>query len=186
MVRLAGEYPGTAKDLCALDHRNPYELLVATILSAQCTDERVNMVTPTLFARYPTPRALAAADPRELETLIHSTGFFRQKAKSLLGVAAATADQFGGELPREIDTLVTLPGIGRKTAERLVLELKDKVELIAITNASARSEASGDVLNALLALGYNDKEANWAVQQLQGTTAVTEGIRQALKLLSKS
>jgi endonuclease-3 len=99
-----------------LRHENAWQLLVATILSAQCTDERVNMVTPALFARYPTPRALAGADARELETLIHSTGFFRQKAKSLLGVAAATADEFGGELPRELDTLVTLPGIGRKTA----------------------------------------------------------------------
>jgi endonuclease-3 len=101
---------------CALRHDNAWQLLVATILSAQCTDERVNMVTPALFARYPTPRALADADVRELETLIHSTGFFRQKAKSLLGVATATANEFGGELPRELDTLVTLPGIGRKTA----------------------------------------------------------------------
>jgi len=110
---LADAYPDA---WCALRHENAWQLLVATILSAQCTDERVNMVTPTLFARYPTPRALADADVRELETLIHSTGFFRQKAKSLLGVAAATADEFGGKLPRDLDTLVTLPGIGRKTA----------------------------------------------------------------------
>jgi endonuclease-3 len=110
---LAAEHPDAH---IALDYTTPLELLVATILSAQCTDERVNMVTPGLFARYPTPRALAAADPAELETLIHSTGFFRQKAKSLLGVAAAVADEYGGELPRELDTLVTLPGIGRKTA----------------------------------------------------------------------
>jgi len=100
----------------ALRHENAWQLLVATILSAQCTDERVNMVTPALFARYPTPAALAAAEPRELEALIHSTGFFRQKAKSLLGVAAATAGQYGGKLPRDLETLVTLPGIGRKTA----------------------------------------------------------------------
>jgi endonuclease-3 len=110
---LADAYPDA---WCALRHENAWQLLVATILSAQCTDERVNMVTPTLFARYPTPRALADADVRELEALIHSTGFFRQKAKALLGVAAATANEFGGELPRELDTLVTLPGIGRKTA----------------------------------------------------------------------
>jgi endonuclease-3 len=89
---------------------------VATILSAQCTDERVNMVTPGLFRRYPTPRDLAAADPAELESLIHSTGFFRQKAKSLRGVATAVARDFGGDLPRAMETLVTLPGIGRKTA----------------------------------------------------------------------
>lgn len=112
-ARLADAYPDA---WCALRHENAWQLLVATILSAQCTDERVNMVTPKLFARYPTPKALAAADPEELETLIHSTGFFRQKAKSLLGVAAATAEEYGGELPRDLDVLVTLPGIGRKTA----------------------------------------------------------------------
>lgn len=110
---LADAYPDA---WCALRHENAWQLLVATILSAQCTDERVNLVTPVLFARYPSPRALAAADAAELEQLIHSTGFFRQKAKSLLGVAAAVTDTFGGELPRELDTLVTLPGIGRKTA----------------------------------------------------------------------
>jgi endonuclease-3 len=110
---LADAYPDA---WCALRHENAWQLLVATILSAQCTDERVNMVTPALFARYPTPAALAAAAPAELETLIHSTGFFRQKAKSLLGVAAATAREYAGELPRDLDTLVTLPGIGRKTA----------------------------------------------------------------------
>ncbi|MCC6847937.1 MAG: endonuclease III [Deltaproteobacteria bacterium] len=110
---LADAYPDA---WCALRHENAWQLLVATILSAQCTDERVNAVTPTLFARYPTPRVLAAAEPRELERIIHSTGFFRQKAKSLLGVARATADEFGGELPRDLATLVTLPGIGRKTA----------------------------------------------------------------------
>ncbi len=110
---LADAYPDA---WCALRHENAWQLLVATILSAQCTDERVNMVTPALFARYPTPRALADADPRALETLIHSTGFFRQKAKALRGVAAATADEFGGTLPRDLDALVKLPGIGRKTA----------------------------------------------------------------------
>ncbi len=114
---LADAYPDA---WCALRHENAWQLLVATILSAQCTDERVNQVTPNLFARYPTPKALAAADPAELEALIHSTGFFRQKAKSLLGVAAAVDETFGGELPRELDTLVTLPGIGRKTANVLL------------------------------------------------------------------
>ena len=110
---LADAYPDA---WCALRHENAWQLLVATILSAQCTDDRVNLVTPALFARYPTPRALADAEPAELERLIHSTGFFRQKAKSLLGVAAATADDLGGELPRDLDALVKLPGIGRKTA----------------------------------------------------------------------
>jgi endonuclease-3 len=111
--RLADAYPDA---WCALRHESPWQLLVATILAAQCTDERVNMVTPGLFARYPDPAALAAADPDALETMIHSTGFFRQKAKALRAVAAAVAGDFGGELPRDIDVLVTLPGVGRKTA----------------------------------------------------------------------
>ena len=110
---LADAYPDAA---CALRHEDAWQLLVATILSAQCTDERVNMVTPALFKRYPSPAAMAAADTAELEKLIHTTGFFRQKAKSLRGVAAAIAHRFGGELPRDMETLVTLPGIGRKTA----------------------------------------------------------------------
>ena len=113
--RLAEEYPGTATDLCALDHSNPYELLVATILSAQTTDERVNMVTPALFAKYPRPEDLAAADPAELETIIQSTGFFRNKTRSLMGMAAALVERFGGEVPRRLSDLVTLPGVGRKT-----------------------------------------------------------------------
>jgi endonuclease III len=113
--RLAEEYPGTATDLCALDHSNPYELLVATILSAQTTDERVNMVTPAVFAKYPRPEDLAAADPAELETIIQSTGFFRNKTRSLMGMAAALVERFGGEVPRKLSDLVTLPGVGRKT-----------------------------------------------------------------------
>ncbi|MGH9287137.1 MAG: endonuclease III [Acidimicrobiales bacterium] len=113
--RLAEEYPGTATDLCALDHSNPYELLVATILSAQTTDERVNMVTPAVFAKYPRPEDLAAADPAELEAIIGSTGFFRNKTRSLMGMAAALVERFGGEVPRKLSDLVTLPGVGRKT-----------------------------------------------------------------------
>ena len=115
-ARLADEYPGTPVELCALRHRNPFELLVATILSAQSTDERVNLVTPKLFERYPTPADLAAADPTELETLIHSTGFFRQKTKSLVGMGRAIEERFDGEVPHAIEDLVTLPGVGRKTA----------------------------------------------------------------------
>jgi endonuclease III len=113
--RLAEEYPGTATELCALDHSNPYELLVATILSAQTTDERVNMVTPAVFAKYPRPADLAAADPAELETIIQSTGFFRSKTRSLMGMAAALVERFGGEVPHKLSDLVTLPGVGRKT-----------------------------------------------------------------------
>ena len=99
----------------ALHHTNAYELLVATILSAQSTDERVNMVTPALFARYPTPADLAAADPTELEELIHSTGFFRAKAKNLIGMAHAVEERYSGKIPSEIADFVTLPGVGRKT-----------------------------------------------------------------------
>ncbi len=115
-VRLAAEHPGGPADLCELHHRNAFELLVATILSAQSTDANVNRVTPALFARYPTAATLAAADPGELEVEIHATGFFRSKTKSLLGMAAALVERFGGEVPSAIDDLVTLPGVGRKTA----------------------------------------------------------------------
>jgi endonuclease-3 len=115
MRRLADEYPGTAVELCELDHSNPFELLCATILSAQTTDKMVNSVTPTLFARYPTAADLAHADPAELEDVVRSTGFYRNKAKSLIGMANALVDRFDGEVPRALDDLVTLPGVGRKT-----------------------------------------------------------------------
>ncbi len=114
--RLALEYPGTAQEVCELDHSSPFELLAATILSAQCTDVRVNMVTPALFARYPTPADLAHADQVELEEIIRSTGFYRNKAKSLIGMARAVEERFGGEVPTAMRDAVTLPGVGRKTA----------------------------------------------------------------------
>jgi len=101
---------------CALDHANAYELLAATILSAQSTDMRVNMVTPTLFAKYPTPADLAVADPAEVETIVQSTGFFRAKARSLLGMSKALVEAYDGRVPPDIDALVMLPGVGRKTA----------------------------------------------------------------------
>lgn len=115
-ARLADEYPGSATTLCALRHNGPFELLVATILSAQSTDERVNMVTPALFAAFATPEALAAAPPEAVEELIFSTGFFRAKARSLRGMARAVVDRFGGEVPSAMEDLTTLPGVGRKTA----------------------------------------------------------------------
>lgn len=116
VTRLADEYPGSAADLCALRHRNPFELLGATILSAQSTDERVNTVTPALFDAYPTPEALAAGSPEVVERLIHSTGFFRAKTRSLLGMAQAVAERYGGAVPSKMEDLITLPGVGRKTA----------------------------------------------------------------------
>lgn len=112
-ARLAAAYPDAH---CELDYRTPYELLVATILSAQCTDVRVNLVTPAFFARYPTPRALARAEREDVEELIRSTGFFRNKAKSLIGMAQALTEHHRGEVPREMVTLRELPGVGRKTA----------------------------------------------------------------------
>ena len=116
VARLAREYPGSAASLCALSHDGPFQLLVATILSAQTTDERVNLVTPALFARYPGPHELAAADPGEVEELIHPTGFFRAKTRSLVGMATAVVERYGGQVPSALDDLVTLPGVGRKTA----------------------------------------------------------------------
>lgn len=101
---------------CALVHEGPFQLLAATILSAQCTDARVNMVTPILFEKYPDAQAMADADPEELEEVIRSTGFFRAKARSLLGMAARLRDEYGGEVPRDLEALITLPGVGRKTA----------------------------------------------------------------------
>lgn len=111
--RLALEYPDA---VCELDHRNAFELLAATILSAQSTDARVNMVTPALFARYPDAEALAAAEPTELEEIIHSTGFFRAKARSLMGMATELVERFDGQVPGAMADLVSLPGVGRKTA----------------------------------------------------------------------
>src|SRR6266536_1402370 len=123
--RLAKHYPDAH---CALDFTSPFQLLVATILSAQCTDKRVNMVTPALFKRYRTPAALAAANPEELEELIKSTGFFRNKTKSLIGMSTAVAEQHGGRVPDELDVLVKLPGVGRKTANVVLGNAYDKNE----------------------------------------------------------
>jgi len=114
--RLAAQFPGDARELCALRHDGAFQLLVATILSAQTTDERVNLVTPALFRAFPTPEDLAGADPGELEEIIRSTGFFRAKARSLAGMAQALVARFAGIVPQTLDGLVTLPGVGRKTA----------------------------------------------------------------------
>lgn len=101
---------------CALDYTNPFELLVATILSAQCTDERVNMVTPHLFKKYPTPKAMAKAPVESIEEIIRSTGFFKNKAKNLKACAAALVEKHKGEVPQDLEALVELAGVGRKTA----------------------------------------------------------------------
>ncbi|GAB7140913.1 hypothetical protein RsTz2092_08690 [Deferribacterales bacterium RsTz2092] len=110
---LSARYP---EPKCALVHDNPYELIVATILSAQCTDKQVNKVTPALFKKYPTPNKLAKATLADVEVLIHSTGFFKHKAKNLIGMAQAVVNIYNGEIPQNMDELTSLPGVGRKTA----------------------------------------------------------------------
>ncbi|HMA23335.1 MAG TPA: endonuclease III [Gemmatimonadaceae bacterium] len=136
--RLAKHYPDAH---CALDFKTPFQLLVATILSAQCTDKRVNMVTPALFKRYRTAEALAAANPEELEELIKSTGFFRNKSKSLIGMSAAVAERHGGRIPDELDALVKLPGVGRKTANVLLGNAYDKNEGVVVDTHVGRVSA---------------------------------------------
>jgi len=112
LVELRKAYPDV---VCALNHRNAWELTVATILSAQCTDVRVNLVTPKLFATFPTPKAMAAASLPELEELIRTTGFFRNKAKSIQGAARIVTEKFGGKVPQTMEEILTLPGVARKT-----------------------------------------------------------------------
>ncbi len=114
--RLAVCYPGSVADLCELAFESPFQLLAATVLSAQTTDIRVNSVTPALFARYPTPADLACAEPGELEEIIHQTGFFRAKARSLIGLGRELDERFDGTVPTAMGDLVSLPGVGRKTA----------------------------------------------------------------------
>ena len=112
-ARLRAAYPGAN---CALEHQDPFQLVVATILSAQCTDVRVNLTTPALFAKYPDPASLAAADLEELESLIRSTGFYHNKAKNLLGLGRALVSRHDGQVPRDREALSALPGVGQKTA----------------------------------------------------------------------
>ena len=151
--RLEVQHPNAWTEL---DFTNAYELLVATILSAQCTDARVNQVTPALFRRYPGPKELAAATPAELEPQIQPTGFFRMKSRSLLGMARAVMDQHGGEVPASMEALTKLPGVGRKTAnvvlghafripglpvDRHVLRVANRIGLIA-TDDAEKAEAT--------------------------------------------
>lgn len=117
LTRLRKQYPQAE---CALIHDSPFQLLVATILSAQCTDERVNSVTPRLFERFPDPSSLAAATQRQVETIVQPLGFFRAKATNLRGMARKLVAEFDGELPRTLDELTSLPGVGRKTANVLL------------------------------------------------------------------
>ena len=141
LKRLHAEYPGAK---CSLTFRNPYQLLVATILSAQCTDERVNQVTPALFKRYPKPTDMADARPEELEEMIKSTGFFRNKTKSLLGMSNAVVDNHRGKVPDEMDALVELPGVGRKTANVVLGNAFGKSEGVVVdTHVTRLSQRLG-------------------------------------------
>ncbi|HKW24724.1 MAG TPA: endonuclease III [Terriglobales bacterium] len=129
LARLDQTYPGAT---CALHHSNAWELLVATILSAQCTDVRVNMTTPELFRKYPTPQAFAELKPEQLEPDIRSTGFFRNKAKSLVGAAKKLVADFGGQVPDDMDKLLSLPGVARKTANVVLGTWFSKAEGVVV------------------------------------------------------
>lgn len=122
-------YPGAR---CSLDYETPFQLLVATILSAQCTDERVNQVTPGLFRRYPTPEALAAEEPGEIEEAVRSTGFFRNKAKALQAMSRHLLERHGGQVPAEMDALTALAGVGRKTANVVLGNAFDRAEGVVV------------------------------------------------------
>jgi len=146
---------------CALHYRTPWELLAATILSAQCTDERVNKVTPALFERYPTPAEMARAVPAELQDIIRSTGFFNAKAKSLIGCATGLVEAHGGDVPQSLDALVKLPGVGRKTASVVLGHTYGIAEGIAVDThvlrvanriGLARGEEAGKVEEQLMKL----------------------------------
>jgi endonuclease-3 len=132
---LAEKWPDA---VCELDHTSAYQLLVATILAAQSTDKMINTITPALFKKYPTPRALARADQGELEKMIHSSGFFRAKAKSLIGMARAVVEKHGGEIPQTMAELVELPGIARKTANVVLGSAMGKNEGVVVDTHVAR------------------------------------------------
>jgi endonuclease-3 len=157
IIRILHETFPDAK--CELNFNNAWELLVATILSAQCTDQKVNQVTPALFARYPTPQALAEAEMADIETMIYSTGFYRNKAKSIQGAARRLVEVYGGEVPADINELLTLPGVARKTAnvvlgnvfritEGIVVDthVKRLSERLALTSESTPEKIERDLM----------------------------------------
>ncbi|MDR1630146.1 MAG: endonuclease III [Oscillospiraceae bacterium] len=139
---LEREYPDA---ICSLEAQSPFELLVATRLSAQCTDARVNMITPALFARYPTLDDFCEADVRDVEELIHSCGFFRQKAKDIVGMANMVREEYGGTVPDSIEELTRLPGVGRKTANLIVGDIYGKPAVVADTHLIRISNLLGFV-----------------------------------------
>ncbi len=142
---------------CALSHEDPLQLLIATILSAQSTDESVNKVTPVLFQRYPTARSLAEAPPEEVEQIVHSTGFFRQKTRSIQGACRMIVEQFGGQVPDTLEQLVTLPGVARKTANVVLGTAFGKSEGIVVDTHVGR-------LATRLGLTWTSKDSKDAVK----------------------
>ena len=159
VTSLAKTYPVA---LCALNHESPFQLLAATILSAQCTDERVNLVTPELFRRWPTPQTLAVAKQPDVEDVVHSTGFFRAKAANLIGMASGLVEHHNGELPRTLAELTALPGVGRKTANVLLgtafgipsgvvvdTHVKRITTLLGLTEATSAEKIEQDLMALL-------------------------------------
>lgn len=128
---LKKEYP---EALCSLEYEDPFQLLVATRLSAQCTDARVNLVTPALFSKYPTAEAMAKADLTEVENFVHSCGFYHSKAKDIIGAAQGILERFDGKVPDNIENLTSLPGVGRKTANLIVGDIYKKPAVVADTH----------------------------------------------------
>ena len=133
--------------LCSLQYPKPYELLFSVRLAAQCTDERVNMVTPALFARFPTLESLAQADPAEVETYIHSTGFFRAKARDIVAASRMLVEQYGGRVPDTMEELLKLPGVGRKTANLILGDIFGKPAIVCDTQCIRLSNRLGLVKN---------------------------------------
>jgi len=165
LAELANLYPTAPIEL---NFETPFQLLVATILSAQCTDVRVNLVTPALFAAYPTPQTMARAPRSHLEELIRSTGFFRNKAKNILGAAAAILRDHGGEVPRTLDELILLPGVGRKTANVVLGDAFDTPGITVDTHVGRLSRRLGltkwnDPVKVEFALNKLIPRAEWTI-----------------------
>lgn len=142
ILELLDEHYGTEK-ICYLDHENPWKLLIAVILSAQCTDARVNIVTGPLFERYPSAGALADADVSEVENLIHSVGFYKNKARNIILASRKIVQDFGGEVPENLEELITLPGVGRKTANVIRGNIYDEPSIVVDTHVKRISNKLG-------------------------------------------
>jgi 3-methyladenine DNA glycosylase/8-oxoguanine DNA glycosylase len=179
---LGKEYPAVRP---ALEYSSPFQLLISTILSAQCTDERVNIVTMKLFKKYKKPEDYLKVSAKELEKDIFSTGFYRQKAKSIRNCCAQLIEYHNGKVPKDFDALTKLSGVGRKTAEKIILELRDKMgELSHAEGVMFREEQ--DVLEALQSLGYSKTEVREALKNLPAETKGTNNrIKEALKTLGR-